>query len=279
MKKTAVFSAAALAGGIAAFALRLAQNRTGFEPETGLPVPGNTAGMVLIILLAVMAAGLLLLSRLLPEEAPEFPFPAQKRELLVLPVLGSFLMALSGAANVLEGLGSGNLLLRLQAQADPYSSYVEPLGPVSGDRVHLVLGVLTIVFAACLFLAVLACGRNGRTVGSFDAGTGLLTVPVVLVVQLILTYRKVSVNPSLEAYYVELLALMFLILGFYRLASLVFGAGGFRRFAWCVGMAVVLGLAALPDSLASLPSLLLYAGGFLTLLGCLLQTAFVSEQT
>ena len=41
MKNHAVFPALALAGGGAAFALRLAQGRTGFESATGLPVAGN----------------------------------------------------------------------------------------------------------------------------------------------------------------------------------------------------------------------------------------------
>ena len=41
MKKYAVYPLLALAGGAAAFVLRLAQNRTGFEAATGLPVAGN----------------------------------------------------------------------------------------------------------------------------------------------------------------------------------------------------------------------------------------------
>ena len=41
MKNHAVFPALALAGGGAAFALRLAQDRTGFESATGLPVAAS----------------------------------------------------------------------------------------------------------------------------------------------------------------------------------------------------------------------------------------------
>ena len=47
MKKYAAYPALVLAGGAAAFALRLAQNRTGFEAATGLPVAGNLWGRLL----------------------------------------------------------------------------------------------------------------------------------------------------------------------------------------------------------------------------------------
>ena len=51
MKKYAAYPALVLAGGAAAFALRLAQNRTGFEAATGLPVAGNVWGRLLVGLL------------------------------------------------------------------------------------------------------------------------------------------------------------------------------------------------------------------------------------
>ena len=94
--------------------------------------------------------------------------------------------------------------------------------------------------------------------------------PVALVVRLVLTYRLDSINPALEAYYVELLGLVFLTLGFYRLSSFAFGAGRTRRFALYTGAAVVLSLAALTDGAAGISSTLLYLGGALTLLGFLL---------
>jgi hypothetical protein len=77
------------------------------------------------------------------------------------------------------------------------------------------------------------------------------------------------VNPTLSAYYVELLALVFLILTFYRAASFAFGDGRTRRFAWYAELAAVLCAAAMADSLGSYAVLALYAGGFLTALSLL----------
>ena len=60
MKKQSFLPLLALVGGVAAFVLRLLQNRTGFEAATGLPVPGNVPGLVLVALLAVLALMFLL---------------------------------------------------------------------------------------------------------------------------------------------------------------------------------------------------------------------------
>ena len=83
-------------------------------------------------------------------------------------------------------------------------------------------------------------------------------------------YRLDSVNPALSAYYVELLALVFLTLGFYRLSSFAFHAGQLRLYAFYTGAAVVLSMAALADGGPYLSSLLLYAGGASVLMGFLL---------
>ena len=66
MKKQSFLPLLALVGGVAAFVLRLLQNRTGFEAATGLPIPGNAPGLALVALLAVLALAFLLLVRRLP---------------------------------------------------------------------------------------------------------------------------------------------------------------------------------------------------------------------
>ena len=88
--------------------------------------------------------------------------------------------------------------------------------------------------------------------------------------RLVLTYRVDSVNPSLTMYYVELLALVFMTLGFYRLSSFAFQAGRTRRFGLYAAASLVLCAASLADGSAYLSTLLLYAGGALTLTGFLL---------
>ena len=198
MKQKLLIPALAVAGGAAAFALRLMQNSTGFEADTGLAVTGNFAGTALPILLVLLAAAAILLARKLPktvEKSLSFPaaFPAAEATDLLLPVAGVLLMAVS-----------------------------------------------------------------------------LLPVTVMLVVRLVLTYRTVSTDPTLEAYYVELLAVVFLTLGFFRLSGFAFDDARPRRFAVSSVMAVAFSMAAIADrSRLLLSSLALYVGGALVLLGFL----------
>ena len=103
MKKQLMIPLLAAPWGAAAFLLRLWQNRTGFEPDTGLPIPGAPAGMVLLAALLVWAVCLGVLVFRLPQEGPpalprDFPLPDAR--LLALPVAGVLLMALSGLAAI-----------------------------------------------------------------------------------------------------------------------------------------------------------------------------------
>ena len=274
MKRQTLLPLLALVGGIGAFVLRLLQNRTGFEAATGLPVPGNVPGLALAALLAILALLFLLLVRRLPREAgpgPAFPseFAAGDAAQVFLPLTGALLMLLSGLADLAEALGGVNLLARLRAAADPYGAAA--MESVSGfaSKAQLLLGLLGLVSGAAVFLAAAACRRGSREAGGFQ-GSLLLVPPVALVVRLVLAYRLDSINPALEAYYVELLALVFLTLGFYRLSSFAFQSGRPRRFALYTCAAVVLCVAALADGGPHHSSLLLYAGGATALLGFLL---------
>ena len=92
--------------------------------------------------------------------------------------------------------------------------------------------------------------------------------------RLVLTYRAVSTDPSLVNYYPELLAVVFLTLGFYRLSSFAFRSGRTRRFALYAVLAIAFCLATLAD-LPDTARLLFYLGGALTLFGFLLQRSAV----
>ncbi|MDD3347447.1 hypothetical protein [Oscillibacter sp.] len=267
MKKQYLLPLSAVAGGIVALFLRAAQNRTGFETETGLPIPGSLPGIALPVLLAALALLFFLLSRRLPSEGapgPALPadFSTRDARLLALPVAGSFLIALSGTLDLLSGFG---LLGGISAaSADTLTTGFSP-------RSHLLMGLFSLAAAAGLFLSAAACRRQGRRENApVLAGTWLLVPVAALVVRLVLTYRACSVNPSLEAYYVELLALVFLTLSFYRLSSFAFQAGQTRRFALYVCAAVVLCIAAVADTAKQPGSLLAYLGSGATLLGFLL---------
>jgi len=272
MKKHILFPAAVLAGGAAAFVLRLLQNRTGFD-AIGLPVSGNIPGIALAVFLILMAVVLFVLSRKLSAPSGSaFPqsFSVENSSQLFLPVAGSLLIALSGLVDLYEGLTFNNLLAQIQLAADPYSSTLPDAATAAGfsSASQLVLGAASLLTAAALFLCAISCRK--WVAAHPSAGIFLLVPPVTLVVRLVMTYRLDSINPALEAYYVELLALIFLTMAFYRLSSFAFGDGRVSRFALYTGLAVVCSLATLADGGPHLSSLLLYVGGSLTLLGFLL---------
>ena len=271
MKKETLFPLAATAGGIVAFLLRFLQNRTGFEATTGLPIPGNIPGILLVLFLILMAAGLFILSRKLPApETEDFPalFTSDNKSALFLPVIGILLIALSGLADLYEYLTLNNLLVQLKSAADPYGVVVENSVKCFTPASQLILGAVSILAAGALFLTIVDCRKQDDS-KPFN-GIYLLFPPVALVVRLVFTYRLESINPSLESYYTELLALMLLTLAFYMLSSFAFNVGNFRRFAFFVGLSLVFVFPSLADGGPHLSSLLLYAGSAATLMGFLM---------
>ena len=271
MKKETLFPLAATAGGIVAFLLRFLQNRTGFEATTGLPIPGNIPGILLVLFLLLMAAGLFVLSRKLPApETEDFPalFTSDNKSALFLPVIGILLIALSGLADLYEYLTLNNLLVQLKSAADPYGVVVENSVKCFTPASQLILGAVSILAAGALFLTIADCRKQDDS-KPFN-GIYLLFPPVAMVVRLVFSYRLESINPSLEAYYTELLALVFLTLAFYMLSSFAFNAGNFHRFALFVGLSLVFVFPSLADGGPHLSSLLLYAGSAATLMGFLM---------
>ena len=264
----------ALAGGAAAFVLRLLQNRTGFEADTGLPVPGNPWAIALMAALVLLAAAVWFLSRWVPDElsAPPSSFEAAFASPAALPltilIAGLFLTALSGAADLAAGLGI--------ALPGPDAAYeAEVFLPAQRDPAALLCGVLSVLIAAGGLAAAVSCRRSGKHEA---AGTAprefnpnlLLVAPICLVVRLVVTYRNLSVDPSLSAYYVEILALVCTTLAVYRLSSFGFQCGRTRRFFQYAAAAVILCMASMADG-NSVSGVLFYAGSALTLWGWMLQ--------
>ena len=260
-------------GGAAACVLRLLQNHTGYESDTGLPIPGNFAALALAALLIGLAAVLAFAARLLPAEedpGPVLPrdFSTENTGLLTLPMCGVFLIALSGLSDLAEGLSI--LPAGLSVSRHAIYGILRAGGLGYSLQGQLLLGVLSLAAAGSLFPVLAGCRR--RPGGPrHKAPSAITLLPVAaMVVRLVLTYRIDSVNPSLTMYYVELLALVFMTLGFYRLSSFAFQAGRTRRFGFYAAGSLVLCAASLADGSAYLSSLLLYAGGALTLTGFLL---------
>ena len=271
MKKQISILLTALLGGGLSFVLRLLQNRTGFEPDTGLPIPGSVFALVLPAVLAVLAVLTAVLCRALPSEKEDTPlsFPDyfQARDTLTptLLVTGAFLWLLSGGLELFTALAyRQGLALRLLTADGMFSPVLSMLS-----------GVLTVLSALTLFPVISACRADGRQAASAPdrrtLNSNLLLVPVAaLALRLVLVYRKDSVDPSVSAYYVELLALSALILSLYRTSSFGFHCGRTRRFAVYSLWALFLSIATLADGHAPTDALL-YLGGALLTAGLLLM--------
>lgn len=259
MKNATALAAFSAAGGAAAFFLRLAQERVGFSPDTGLSVPGNLPGRLLCALLVFLGAALLLLCRRLPARRPD---PRPFRDVFsvqgtVAPLLGGVaLLVLSGAAEARSAL-SGS--------ANSAAGGELPAGVV------LASGILTALSALCLLPAVSSAAAGRRSAGRGAAPPALLLpAPAALVFRLVLDYRVRSANPVLAAYAPELLALSFAALSFFCLSSFAFEDGSVRTFSFFAGGTVVLCAAALADG-GGLSESALLGGCALFSLGLLLS--------
>lgn len=272
MKKYIGYPLLAVLGGAAAFALRLMQNRTGFEDSTGLPVAGNHFAVALPILLVGFAVLFFLMAHRLPGEKADAALPFSRcfrttgAGIPAVLVLGSFAWIVSGGLSIYNGL--------IQSGATGNSAvYTTTTGSsVLSPRLSLVMGCLCIFAGVCLIPVISACRVRGRhAASSAKAGTvsTILLSVACLVVLLIITYREDSINPSLSVYYVELLAQSGLILLLYRIASFAYHEGRTRRFTFYAMLTAMLCFATLADS-HSLSVSMFYAGGILLSVGFLL---------
>ncbi|WP_312943012.1 hypothetical protein, partial [Oscillibacter sp.] len=198
MKHSTAMAVLTTAGGTAAFFLRLAQTRTGFNPETGLSVTGNFYGRLLWVLLALIGVALFLLVHRLPDRRPDprtFQDVFSAQGTVPLLISGLFLLILSGMAEIHVALSSP---MYFSGDGAP------PAG------VALACGCLTALSALCLLPTVFsaATGRRSRRRRAVPSVL-LLPAPVALVFHLVLDYRARAANPALESYAPELLALGF----------------------------------------------------------------------
>ena len=233
MKHTGALPLVTAAGGAAAFSLRLAQMRTGFSPETGLPVAGELHGRLLTALILAFTALLAVLVQPLPSRRPE---PRPLEEVFSAPgaapllYAGAALLALAGAAwdcSVLRG----NVVIHGGA----------------ARWIALLSGGVMLAAGICLLPAVsAACG--GRRAGKSRVPPALfLPAPAAAVLHLVLIYRLRSSAPGLSAYAVELLAVCFAAAALCRLAGFAFDDGCVRTFAFLAGETVIFCAAALAD--------------------------------
>ena len=243
--------------GAAGFALRLLQNRTGFEPDTGLPIPGNIPAMALPALLVLAAVAVYLLAcRCLPQKAEEKSFGElfrlEDKGGLSAVLAGGCIMAASGVLELLDTVGGS------AAAVSADGMEVVAVGAGTGGS-GMAIGVLSAAAGICLVAGAILCRKEHAQ------PLILLAVPVCLLVRLILVYRLRSTDPVLADYYLEILGLMFLTLAVYRLSGFAVQMGRPRLFAFYAGVTAVLALTMLPDGVSS--AVLLMLGGALALTG------------
>lgn len=258
-----------LFGGAVAFALRLLQNRGGYEPETGLPIPGNPFSLLVPLALILLAAVLIAVAQKLPKDEDKAlqtftgSFSAKSFVVAALLAAGSLLWMVSGALQMIHSLP----LLGVE-RSDGLISIAGTAAP----SLSVFLGALTVLSCVAALPVISACRQGSPPDWNARLGNLLLVPTFCLLIRVVLTYREDSVCPTLSVYYVEILALSFLVLGLYRASSFAFHCGETRRFAIYNGCALLLCLATLADH-HTLSSTLLYLGGALLTLGLLAARA------
>lgn len=257
MKQRLTMPLLAVLLGLAGFLLRLLQNLTGFEADTGLPLSGNVPAVLLPVLLAAAAVLLFLTARALPKGPVGQPFSAVFRaedpRVLTALVLGVFLMAASGVLEITNTfLESGSVEY---LTADGLVLLNDRVGVISARA----MGALSVAAAVSAFPAVMAVRRENVS------PLPVLAAPICLLARLVFAYRVHSVDPVLADYYLELLSLILLILALYRLSGFAAGCGSPRFFGIYSGLTTVLALTLLADGIR--PAALLTLGGAVMLTG------------
>ena len=224
--------------GAAGMSLRLLQNMTGFEPGTGLPIPGSIPGILLPVLLALSAVILFRMNSKLPKGPVEVPLSRllnwNDKEGLFGILAGGCVMAFSGVLEIANAFG------RTVTAVSADGMEIVTVSAGTG-RSGVVMGLLA---------GVAICRKTPDTEPQI-----LLAVPVLLLARLIFAYRLYSVDPVLTNYYLELLGLMLLILASYRLSGFAVQAGGPRMFGFYADLTAILAVTLLADghSAALLP--------------------------
>ena len=265
MRKEFLLPALALGGGLAGLALRLWELSSAFEADTGLPVAGALATLVLAGFSAAVLLALVLLcrgtGRGFQGSYDEAFQAAGSTPYLTVMVAAAFLMAGSGV--LLLAQAGGVLSESLAASAGTglgLSGLFQLLLSVGRE---LLLAILALASAASLFLL----GKNNyKGEGKGERSGCLLTPAYTACVWLIVSYLDHSGDPIVLDYVYQLFAVVAAVLGSYFLAG--FGYQRPKGFP-----AAFFSLAAMYFCLVTLADrhtpaeLLLYVGYFLYFAG------------
>ena len=158
--------------GAAGMSLRLLQNMTGFEPGTGLPIPGSIPGILLPVLLALSAVILFRMNSKLPKGPVEVPLSRllnwNDKEGLFGILAGGCVMAFSGVLEIANAFG------RTVTAVSADGMEIVTVSAGTG-RSGVVMGLLAVVAGICLLAGVAICRKTPDTEPQI-----LLAVPVLL---------------------------------------------------------------------------------------------------
>ena len=157
--------------GAAGMSLRLLQNMTGFEPGTGLPIPGSIPGILLPVLLALSAVILFRMNSKLPKGPVEVPLSRllnwnDKGSLFGI-LAGGCVMAFSGVLEIANAFG------RTVTAVSADGMEIVTVSAGTG-RSGVVMGLLAVVAGICLLAGVAICRKTPDTEPQI-----LLAVPVL----------------------------------------------------------------------------------------------------
>lgn len=212
--------------GLLLFALRYAQLRTGFDPDTGLARASAPGFALVILLLLCAAAEFYLCTRI----------PGGKH---------AYLCFLEPPGNGhLPFLAAGSLLLAAGVVLLP------GWGPLK------VAAAVTGVAAAGGILLFVRALRSGADTKPFQ----LLPAMVFSAVFVLVIYLPEDHDPVLERYYLPVLAAALIACAFYQLTGLTCREGKSRWFVLFGDMAVITAVASAADCTGDLGRMLIYLG-------------------
>lgn len=218
--------------GLLLLILRMAQLKTGFDPETGL-ARQSAPGIALVVLIVLLAAAEAALCLRLPKAKIAYPGCFRPLEKSDLPLLA--------AGSLL--LGGGGVLL----------AFAGPRG--TGPSLLIIGAAAAGVAAAGGILLFAKQARSGET-----RVFPLLPAMVFSVLFLLTVYLPQGNNPVLARYYLPVLAAALTACAFYQLAGFSCREASMRWFVFFGDLAVPLSLAALADSTGNWGQMLAYAG-------------------
>lgn len=237
MKKTWLIPAFALLGGAVGFGLRKWQLSTGFEPDTGLAIPGSPAATALLVWSAVMLVGLIALcwDRKGPRMC-ENAFQAKGNTLfLTACVMGAFLLLISAAAEAVTlSAGYQGVLYTNNSRISQFTSkFLPPL------RLALCAGGVP-----CTLLWVRQLSQEGE---KRRESLALLELCLLFCFWLISDYQIRAADPVIMDYLYEVFAIVAAVMAFYYLAGYSFQVGKPRRTLVLCLLAVYFSMVTLAD--------------------------------